>query len=102
MARILNWKLKEAERDPPLWPRYEKLRNRVASQLKTAAVSYYNKMIHENLNNPEGMWKIKNKELDKHSNHSTLCLLSVKVNVLRSLIQLHRPLTSTLFPYAQN
>ena len=61
---------RKAERNPALWPRYKQLRNRVTSQLKKAAASYYSNMIDDNSNNPKGMWKIINKVLDKHSNHS--------------------------------
>ena len=66
---------RKAERDPALWPRYKQLRNRVTSQLKKAAVSYYSNMIDDNSNNPKGMWKIINKILDKRSNYSPPLLI---------------------------
>lgn len=61
---------RKAARYPGLWPRYKQLRNRVIPQLKKAAVSYNSDMIDDYPNNPRGMWKIINKVLDKHSDHS--------------------------------
>ena len=66
---------RKAERDPALWARHKQLRNRVTSQLKKAAVSYYSNMIDDNSNNPKGMWKIINKILDKRSNYSPPLLI---------------------------
>eukprot|EP00794_Sanderia_malayensis_P000634 gene634-1302_t len=45
---------RRAEKNPALWPNYKQLRNKVISQLKLAATSYYSKMIDDNSNNPKG------------------------------------------------
>ena len=53
------------ERDPVLWPRYRKLRNKITTKLKKAVELYYSNLIDENSKNPKEMWKAINKVLDK-------------------------------------
>eukprot|EP00794_Sanderia_malayensis_P005883 gene5883-6572_t len=45
---------RRAGKNPAPWPNYKPLRNKVTSQLKLAAASYYSKMIDDNSNNLKG------------------------------------------------
>ena len=57
--------MKRAEKDPSLWPKYKRLRNKVTSELRRVIETYFCNLIDENSNNAKEMWTTINKVLNK-------------------------------------